>query len=187
MDEDKRSPKDRLLEACGLPKAGVPSNPGADRESKKHYEALLNEAKTAPARAQQAQDEPDRMYRRLNAYVRDELPDQLVKAFEKVAENEVAGSLRPLDESVQKAAYRIESCAESLAGISWNGRLIWIAVLTGIATVSIGTCLVRCTFFDDKIDEAKRYEVYGRKVEANIERYKPKDKEKLYKWVGGRP
>jgi hypothetical protein len=122
-----------------------------------------------------------------NAYIRDELPSQLVQAFEKVAQNEIGGRLRPLESSVHRAASEIESCAENLAGISWNGRLIWISVLIGMATVSLGASLVRCTLIDDHLDEARRYEVYGRKVEANIERYRPKEKEKLYKYVGGRP
>jgi hypothetical protein len=60
-------------------------------------------------------------------------------------------------------------------------------MLIGMATVSLGACLVRCTLIDDHLDEARRYEVYGRKVEANIERYRPKEKERLYKYVGGRP
>ena len=50
------------------------------------------------------------------------------------------------------------------------------------ALYSTPNCLI-----DDNLDEARRYEVYGRKVEANIERYRPKEKERLYKYVGGRP
>ena len=62
-----------------------------------------------------------------------------------------------------------------------------LAVLLGMSTVSVGGCMVRCAFFDDKVEEAKRYEVYGRKVEANVESFKSKDKEKHYRYVGGRP
>jgi hypothetical protein len=156
---DKETPRDKLLEACSEPKVVVPSG----------------------------QEEIDKTCRRLDSYVRNELSAQLTKAVENVARNEIAGSLRPLNDSVHTAASRIESCSESLAGISWNGRLMMLAVLLGVSTVSVGACMVRWTFFDDRIDEAKRYEVYGRKVEANIERYKPKDKEKLYRCIGGRP
>lgn len=184
---DQESPKDKLLEACGVPRSRLPSKADTDHESKEHLDSQLTPAQAASVRVQQAQDESDKNYRRLNAYIRDELPAHLVQAFENVAQNQIAASLRPLDDSVHNAACRIESCAEELVGISWNGRLIWLAVLIGVATASVGGCMVRCTFFDDKIDEAKRYEVYGRKVEANIERYKPKDKERLYKYVGGRP
>ena len=102
-----------------------------------------------------------------------------MKAFEQVEANRVAGSLHPLDNSVSNAAARINSCAEELAGFSWDWRLMMHTVLLGMITVVITGGLVRCTFFGDRIDEAKRYEVYGRKVEANIEKYGPKDQEKL--------
>jgi hypothetical protein len=178
---EKESPTDKLLKTCGLPAKTE------DREEGKYFEAMLNQAKSASAWAQQAQDESDKAYRKLNAYIRDQLPADLVEAYEKVAQNQVAGALRPLDQGVQQAACRIESCAESLARISWNARLMGLAVLVGIATVSMGALLVRCTLIDDKFDEERRYELYGRKVQATIERYKTKDREKLYKWVGGRP
>jgi hypothetical protein len=179
---EKETPKDKLLKACG-----VPSVPGQDQVSRKQLEAFLKQAETASSWAQQAQDETDKNYRRLNAYIRDELPGHLVKAFEEVEANRVAGSLRPLDNSVSNAAARINSCAEELAGISWDWRLLMHTAMMGMFTVVITGGLVRYSFFGDKIDEAKRYEVYGRKVVANIERYSSKDQEKLYKWIGGRP
>ena len=153
------TPKDKLLQAFSEPKVAVPSK----------------------------QEEIDNTCRRLDAYVRSELSSQLAKVVQNMARNEIDDILRPLHDSVHTAASRIEVCSESLAGISWNGRLMMLAVLLGVSTVSVGGCMLRWVFFDDKIEEAKRYEVYGRKVEANIERYKPKDKEKLYRCVGGRP
>jgi hypothetical protein len=179
---EKESSKDKFLRECGLL-----TKPGQEPESVQHPKAIPNQAETASARAQQVQDEADKSFRRLNAFLRDELPAKLVQTFEQAAQNQVAGTLRPLNDSVHRAASQIESCAESLAGTSWNGRLIWIAVLIGITTVSFGACLVRCTLIDNTFDEARRYELYGRKVEANIEKYQPKDKEKLYRYVGGRP
>ena len=149
---DMETPRDKLLEAWRAQKAAAPLR----------------------------QDETEQTCRRLDAYLRDELPARLLKVFEKVVQNEIAGSLRPLHDSVGTAASRIESCSESLAGISWNGRLMMLAVLVGVSTVSVGGCMLRWVIFDDKIEEAKRYEVYGRKVEANIERYKPSDREKLF-------
>ena len=179
---EKETPKDKLLKAYG-----VPDKPGQAQESKKHPEAMPGHAETAPAWAQQAQDETNKNYRRLNAYLRDELPSHLVKAFGDEAQNSIANSLGPLDDSVRKAACRIDNFSADLVGISWSGRVVWFAVLIGLCTVSLGACLVRWTIIEGKFDEARRYELYGRKVEANIERYKPKDQEKLYKWVGGRP
>jgi len=179
---EKDSPKDKLLQAFG-----VPSVPGPDQEGKKHLGPKPSQAETAPDWAQQTQEETSKNYRRLATYLRDELPSQLVQALEAEAQNNIARTLRPLEDSVYKAACRIDNCTADLTGISWNARIIWIAVLVGLCTFSLGSCLVRCTFFGDKIEEAKRYEVYGRKVEAHIEKFDPKDKEKLYKWVGGRP
>jgi hypothetical protein len=179
---EKESPEDKLLKACGLPAKTV-----QEQEDKKYFEAMLNQAKTASAWAQQAQDESDKAYRRLSTYIRDNLPADLVEAFEKVAQNEIRAKLYPLDSCVGNAADRINSCLQSLMEISWNGRLMWNAVLVGMATALIGGCMVRCTFFGDKIDEAKRYEIFGRKVEALIVRYKPKEQEKIYKWIGSRP
>jgi hypothetical protein len=179
---EKETPKDKLLKACG-----VPGKPGPDREGKKRPEAIPGQAETAPAWAQLAQDETSKNYRRLQAYLRDELPSHLVKAIEDEAQNSIVRSLGPLEDSVCKAACRIDNCSADLVGISWNGRVIWFAVLIGLCTVSLGACLVPWTIIEGKFDEARRYELYGRKVEANIERYKPKDQEKLYKWVGGRP
>jgi len=179
---EKESPKDKLLKACG-----VPSVPGQDQESRKYLEAILKQAETASSWAQQAQDETDKNYRRLNAYIHDELPAQLVKAFEEVAKNQVASTMRPLETSVSNAACRIKSCSESLNEIPWEARLISMAVLVGMFTVLVGGCMVRCTFFGDQIDEAKRYEVFGRKVDALILKYKPKEQEKIYRWIGSRP
>ena len=176
---EKETPKDKLLKACG-----VPDKPERDREGRKHPEAMPSQAGTAPARAQQAQDETDKNYRRLDAYIRDELPAQLVQSFEKIARHEIAGSMRTLHDSVYDATCRIDSCAKNLVG---DGRIIWLTVLIGAVTVSLVVCLLRWTFIEGKFDEERRYELYGRKVEANIERYKPKEKENLYKAVGGRP
>ena len=179
---EKESPKDKLLKACG-----VPSVPGQDQESRKHLEAILRQAETASSWAQQAQDDTDKNYRRLNAYLRDELPGHLVKAYQEVAKGQVAATMRPLEESVHSAASRIESCTKKLDATSGEGRLISVAVLVGMFSALVGGCVVRCTFLGDKIDESKRYEVFGRKVEANIQRYKPKDQEKIYKCIDARP
>ena len=179
---EKETPKDKLLKACG-----VPDKPGRDQKGGNVPEVTPGQEEMAPAWAQQAQDEANKNYRRINAYLRDELPSHLVKAFGDEAQNCIANSLGPLDDSVYKAACRIDNFSAELVGISWSDRVVWFAVLIGLCTVSLGACLVRWTIIKGKFDEARRYELYGRKVEANIERYKPKDQEKLYKWVGGRP
>ena len=60
-------------------------------------------------------------------------------------------------------------------------RLIRLAVLLGMATVLVAWGLVRCAIFDDKMEEAKRYEVFGRRVETLIGKYRPKEQERVYR------
>jgi hypothetical protein len=184
---DDESPKDKLLEACGMKGRGAPPKAGQGQEGKKLFEALLDQAENASAAAHKAQCEAEKTYQRLTSYLQNELPPQLVNSFEKTARREISQTLNPLDDSVHRAVCSIDSCAESLAKVSWNCRLMGLSVLLGFATVMVGAAMVRCTLLDDSMAEAQRYEVYGRKVEANIERYKPKDREKLYRCVGGRP
>jgi len=182
---DRKSPKEKLLEACGVKSPEVPSRPTQDQESRKYYQALLDRAENASAWAQQAQDQTDQSYKLLNDYIRKELPHQLVKAFEEVSQNEIASTLRPLHNSVSQASGRIDSCSEDLARISWNGRIMWFAVLVGIATVTVGTAMVRCTLLDSHFEEAKRYEIWGRDVAARMEKSSPKERERIRKWVNG--
>lgn len=179
---DRETPKEKLLEACGVKGTAVQS-----KQEPKHALAMIERAEIALANAQSVKDDTDRMYQRLHTFIHDELPPQLMRLMGKVTEKAVTESLRPLNESANGAARRIESCAEDLARVSWNGRLMMLAVLLGALTVSVGCCMFRFLVLDGMTNEAKRYEVYGRKVEASIERYKPKDKERLYRLVGGRP
>ena len=156
---EKESSTDKFLRECGLSeKAGqVP-------EGKKLPEAKPDQTETARARRQQSQDEADKSYRRLNVFIRDELPAKIQQAFEQAAQNRVAGALGPLNKAVRQASSRIESCADKLARLPWNARIIWVAVLIGMGTVALGAALIRWTIIEDKFDEERRYESYGRQV-----------------------
>ena len=182
---DQKSPKEKLQEACGAQNPVVPSRPAQDQESRKYYQALLDRAENASAWAQQAQDQTDQSYRRLNDYIRKELPPQLVKAFEEASQKEIACALRPLHDSVSKASGRIDSCSDDLAGISWNWRIMFLAVMVGIATVTVGTALVRCTILDSHFEESMRYELWGRDVVDRMEKSPPKERERIRRWLDG--
>ncbi len=183
---DGKTPKEKLLDACGAQNPGAAaSRPTQDRDSNKYYQALLDRAENASASARQAQDQTDQCYRRLNDYVRRELPPQLVQAFQEVSQQEIARALRPLHDSTSQAAGRIDSCAEDLARMSWNWRLMVLAVLVGIATVSLGTALVRWTLLDSRFEEAKRYEIWGRDVADRMKNSSPKERERIFRWVRG--
>lgn len=184
---DGKSPKDKLLDACGMHASRVPSPPPKDQESRKYYQALLDRAEDASAWAQQAQEQTERSYRRLNDYLLKDLPPQLVRAFGEVAQKEIACTLRPLHDSLGKEAARIDSCAEELFRMSLNWRLMLVAVAVGIATVSLGAVMVRYTLLDSHFEEEKRYEIWGRDVAARLEKSSPKERERILKWVRGGP
>jgi len=177
---EKESSTDKFLRECGLSEQA-----GQVPEGKKRPEPRPDLTETAPARGQQAQDEADKSYRRLNAFIRDELPAKIQQAFELAAQSQVAGALGPLNEAVLQASSRIESCAAKLARLPWNARIIWVAVLIGMGTVALGAALIRWTIIEDKFNEERRYESYGGQVAARMESTSPKDRERIHKWMDG--
>lgn len=188
MESEKESPKERLLEACGVQEQRPSAPPGSPGQERKiYFEAMLARTETAAMAALQAQAEMEKTCKKLNGFLEVKLPGQLQSAFETVAREQVNQILSPLNTGINQAAYSIKACAEGLESLSWNGRILRLTVLLGVFTVCIGALLVRCTFFDEKLEEAKRYEVFGRKVEALIGQYKPKEQERIYRWIGSRP
>jgi hypothetical protein len=187
MGTEKDSPKERLLEACGpeRPPSGPPGILGQQRE--KYFEAMLAKADLAAKLAQQAQGETEENYRRLNAYLLNDLPKYLKKTLTELAKEQLEIKVFPLENSVKNAVSTVDTFAKSVDEMTWEPRVLISSVLLGIVTVLFGGCMVRCTLLDDKMDEAKRYEVFGRKVAGMIEKCSPKDKEQIYKWIGGRP
>ena len=181
MGTEKDSPKERLLEACGSEKAppALPGSQGQQRE--KYFEAMLAKADIAANLAQQAQGETEKNYQRLNSFLDRDLPGRLQSAFEKVAQEQVNQILNPLHSGISQLASTLNECTAATEDLTWNRRIIMIGVITGMLTVSMGTIL------DPKFDEARRWEIYGHRVAENIEKLPPKEREKLYNLVGGRP
>jgi len=172
------TPRDKLLEAIGGAKPRVPSKGGLDPETREYLEALLSQALDAADSAKAAQELARKTCQQVTQHLQRQLPAELVHAFYE--------AVQPMNQAVSEASARINSSADTIAGLSW-GRLVTVAVAVGMGTVLIGGCLVRCTFFDDKLEEAKRYELFGRKVDALILKYKPKEQERVYRWIGSRP
>jgi hypothetical protein len=186
MGTEKDSTK-RLLEACGSGKAppALPGSQGQQRE--KYFEAMLAKADIAAKLAQQAQGETEKNYQKLNSFLEHDLPGRLQSAFEKVAREQVNQILNPLHSGISQLASTLNECTAATESLTWNRRIIMIGVITGMITVSMGTWVVRSTLLDPKIDEIIRWDVYGRRVAENIEKLPPKEREKLYNQVGGRP
>lgn len=175
---DPETPKEKLLEAIGGAKPRVQFRGGFDPETREYLEALLNQALDAADSAKATQELARKSCRQVTEHLQVQLPVELVHAFHE--------AMQPMNQSVSEAAARINSSADTIAGLSW-GRLLTVAVAVGMGTVLVGGCMVRCTFFDDKLEEAKRYELFGRKVNALILTYKPKEQERVYRWIGSRP
>jgi hypothetical protein len=177
---EKDSPRDKLLKA-----SQTPYLPRQDQGSR-YLDATGKQAEiAASSRALQAQDETDQNYRSLDAYIQAELPAKLVQAFEQAARNQVPGALGPFDEAVRLASRRIDSCADKLASLPWNARIIWVAVLIGMSTVSLGAALVRWTIIEDKFKEERRFELYGRQFAARMESTPPRDRQRIRTWLDG--
>jgi len=187
MVSKKDSPTERLLEACGTekPPPGAPGFMGQQRE--KYFEAMLARADIAAELAQQAQGETEKNYQKLNSFLEHQLPGRLNSAFEQVAKEQVDQILNPLVTGINQVVTTLNECTKAAESLTLIRSFIMIGAVTGVCTVALGTAMVRCTILDAKFDEERRWEVYGRKVAASIEKYPPKDREKLYKWVGGRP
>jgi hypothetical protein len=186
MGAEKDSTKERLLEACGSGKASS-ALPGSQGQREKYFEAMLGKADIAVNLAQQAQQETEKNYQKLDSFLEHQLPSRLQSAFEQVAKEQVNQILNPLNAGTNKLVSTLNKCVEAAESLTLIRNFVLIGVITGMATVALGTVVVRRTMLDRKVDEDLRWEVYGRKVAQNIEKFPPKDREKLYKWVGGRP
>jgi hypothetical protein len=99
----------------------------------------------------------------------------------------VSQTLTPLQSGISQVVSTLNECTKAAGDLAWVRSMIVVGGLTGMFTVAVGTMVVRCTILDPKFDEARRWEIYGHKVAENIEKFPPKDREKLYKCVGGRP
>jgi len=187
MDKEKESAKEILLEACGpaKPPPGPPGVLGQQRE--KYFEAMLARADTAAQLAQQAQGETEKNYQKLNTFLEHQLPGRLQSAFELVAKEQVNKILSPLQSGINRVVSTLNDCTEAAGDLAWVRSMVVVGGLVGLFTVAVGTTVVRCTILDPKFDEARRWEIYGHRVAESIEKFPPKDRENLYKWVGGRP
>jgi len=185
MGTEKDSPKEKLLDACGVEKPRQAGKPVPEREGKNYFETLVNQADQASASAQQAQEQTEKLYRQFKSYVNKDLPNDLVAAFEKVAKEGLEAKLQPLDQGIAAAAQQVGKCAAELEGMSWNSRFIWIAMLIGMGTVLVGGCMMRLSFFGDEIREAREQESLGRKVSRRLETSSANDQERFEKWLQG--
>jgi DNA-binding ferritin-like protein len=195
----KESPTDKLLEASGLQRAKPAQQTPEERveQMERLFKGMMEDVKKAVILASQAQGRGESMIESLKKYCKETLPKQMVEAIDEVAEQGVQNSLKPLDEAVERAVAELralqkglvgglEECRKSLDKMPWY-QFRDLAILALGMGVGMGF-LVRCQFVGDKIEENKRYEVWGRKVEKVIENPRNANvKKTFYEAVGGRP
>jgi hypothetical protein len=79
----------------------------------------------------------------------------------------------------------MEQCRKDLRRLSWYWArdMLVVAVVIGL-TMGL---FVRRIVVGYAVVEAKRYEVWGRKIEQQIEKAPVKSREQFYRWMGGGP
>jgi hypothetical protein len=188
MSNDPKSPKDKLLQASGLKK---PANEQEEllrlrNEMVGRIDALVQRGEQADKGAQQTQRLLEQMLKRLELFCEEKLPAHVINVIETVAERKLSAALRPLERSVQEAEQRIDYCDYKLTNISWNWRLLAGPLIVGLFTALIGAGMVRCTHIQ-AMDDAKEYELFGRKVRKVIAGYGAEEQQKIYDWIDGVP
>lgn len=193
---DRELAKEKLLKASGAGQGGKLQVKSPDEVMKEHLaqmdlvvQALMGDVKTAVSQATKAHDRGEWMIEQLKLYCRETLPKQMVQAIDQAAQKGVQGCLEPLGIQVADAERAVKNLQRAAAEISrsWLRDLAIgggvIAVVTSLAVL----VMIRFLFIGEAVNEAKRYELWGRKIERLVESYPAKDKEKFYRWVGGSP
>jgi len=195
----KDSPTEKLLTASGLQKDHVAPQTAEQKveEMERLFKGMMEDVKQATALAREAHGRGENMIESLKKYCRETLPKQIARLIDEVAEQGVQNSLKPLDEGVDRAVTELRGLHKELTGALKSYQeafestpLQWLLDHSTVAIVMGLTMgfLVRCQFVGDKVDENKRYEVWGRRIEQIVEKsLDAKAKEKFYKDVGGRP
>jgi hypothetical protein len=192
----KDSPTEKLLTASGLQKNHVAPQTAEQKveEMERLFKGMMEDVKKAATLAREAHGRGESMIESLKKYCSETLPKQMVQAIDEVAEQGVQNSLKPLDAGVCRAvadlkglhnqlAVDLKSYRETFATLPWY-RLWDITFLALGIGVTMGF-LVRCQFIGDKIDENKRYEVWGRKIYWLVEQSdNVKAKKNFYDWAG---
>ncbi|HJV65188.1 MAG TPA: hypothetical protein VJ550_05620 [Geomonas sp.] len=176
---DGESPREKLLEACGVP--------AAERSKQGQKQAL--DPSEALDRFRQVLEDSNQAHKQwLRTFIREELPPQVARISGAVMQNAVAENLRSLQETSSNAAVEIVRSRQGcVVRFSWFTGLAMLVFLVGLLGVSIGFWLCRRLYVDQLAEEAMRYQIYGRKVETAIQKCPPKEREKLYRLVGGKP
>ncbi|MBU5612171.1 hypothetical protein [Geomonas azotofigens] len=188
MSNDPKSPKDKLLQASGLKK---PANEREEllrlrNEMVGRIDALVQRGEAADKGAQEAKRLMEQMLQRLEVFCDEQLPTQVTHAIEMMAQQKLDSALRPLELGVQAAEQRINQCDRELTSISWNWRILAGPLIIGLFTALIGAGMVRCTHIQ-AMDDAREYELFGRKVKKVIAGYGAEEQRKIYDWIDGVP
>lgn len=192
---DGANPKEKLLQASGVRQARLQVK-SPDELMKEHLaqmdlvvKALMGDVKNALTEATKAHDRGEWMIEQLKLYCRDTLPKEMVKAIDEAAQKGVRVCLEPLETKVADAKRSVETLQRDVSEISGNWSFNLLLGGCAIAAVmSLAVFLmIRFMFIGNAVNEAKRYELWGRKVERLVESYPQKEKARIYHWIGGTP
>jgi len=182
---DRETPTEKLMEAYGLTQGSALQQRERIEQLELLFRSMIAELEASRAAGKQVQADGRRMLENLQLCCQETLPHQMVQAIDQAAREGVRDCLTPLEVGIRSAAGDLGILRDKANVFSWFWFLS--VIVTGMVTVLVAGLYVRFAFFGDRIAEAKRYEVWGRKIERQIESYPPKTQEQIYRWTGGPP
>jgi hypothetical protein len=187
----EESSSDRLLVASGVQKARTPLEELLEVRNQidTSVAKLLTRSDQALLSAQETQRATEEMFLRLQKYCNEKVPAQMIKALDDMAQEGFQKSVASLNDSVAQAAQDITECRASLTNVSWNWRLLTVAVVVSLAVGLIGGAIgggaVYYIFYSPKNIEMHRLAWWGRNLQTRMGQTLPKDQEKIQRWLNG--
>jgi len=188
--EEESSPE-RLLVASRVRKEKTPLEELLEVRNQidSSVEKLLTRSDQALLAAQETQQRTEEMFLRLQKYCNEKVPAQMVKALDAVAQEGFQKSIATLNDGVAQAVQDINECRASLAHLSWNWRLLTVAVVVSLAVGLVGGAIgggvVYSIFYSPKNIEMHRLAWWGRNLDTRMGQTPPRDRERIQRWLNG--
>lgn len=188
MSNDPKSTKEKLLRASGI------KTPASDKEELlqlrnemvDRIDSMVYRVEQVDSRAQETKRLMEQMLERLENFCDQKLPAHMTKVIETTTQQGLNRALYPFEQSLNAAAQRIHQCQQELTHLSWNWRLLAGPLIVGFFTALLSAGMVRCTH-QQTVDDAREYELFGRKVKKVIGLYSAEQQRKIYDWIEGVP
>ena len=185
------SSTDRLLVASGVNKARTPLEELLEVRNQINNSAtkLMTRSDQALLSAQETQRATEAMFLRLQKYCDEKVPAQMVEVVDTMAREGFLKSIAPLNDSVAQAVQDITKCRASLTHVSWNWRLLTVAVVVSLAVGLVGGAIgggaVYYIFYSPKNVELHRLAWWGRNLQTRMNETPPKERERIQRWLNG--